>query len=143
MNVLPENYIYIKAMMGDGSDNIKGLGGIGEKTALKLFPFLSERESTVEEIRNHSVANIDNGPKYKSILDQWDHFLENVQLMQLSNPIISAQSARTVRISATEQKPRFVFTEFKLELIKHGIQVIDADMMQVLQAYKFRVEASR
>lgn len=142
MNVMPENYIFVKALMGDCSDNIKGMGGIGEKTALKLFPFLSEHESNLEEIRTHAEANVANGPKYKSILDQWDRLLENVQLMQLSHPIISSQSARTVRISATEQKPRFNFTELKLNFARHGIQVVDQDMFSVLKAYQLRAEAS-
>lgn len=142
VGVLPENYIYVKAMMGDGSDNIPGLGGIGEKTAVKLFPFLAERPSNVEEIRSHSEANVGTNPRYKGVLDKWERFLENVKLMQLSHPIISSQSARTIRISATEQKPRFVFTEFKLQLIRDGIQVIDQDLVGVFQSYRMRAESA-
>lgn len=141
IGVMPENYIFVKALMGDGSDNIKGMGGIGEKTAVKMFPFLAERPVTAEEIRVHAEANRETGSKYRSVLDQWERFLENVQLMQLSNPIISSHAARTIRISTTEQKPRFIFTEFKLQLIRDGIQVIDPDMIGVFQSYKFRAEA--
>lgn len=141
IGVMAENYIFVKALMGDGSDNIKGLGGIGEKTAVKLFPFLAERPVTVEEIRQHCEANKEAGSKYRSVLEQWERFLENMKLMQLSSPIISAQAARTIRISTTEQKPRFVFTEFKLQLIRDGIQVIDQDLIGVFQGYKFRAEA--
>jgi len=141
IGVMAENYIFVKALMGDGSDNIKGLGGIGEKTAVKLFPFLAERPATVEEIRQHCEANKEAGSKYRSVLEQWERFLENMKLMQLSSPIISAQAARTIRISTTEQKPRFVFTEFKLQLIRDGIQVIDQDLIGVFQGYKFRAEA--
>jgi len=140
MNVLPVNYIFVKSLMGDASDNVKGLGGIGEKTALKLFPFLSEHESSLEEIKIHVEANVDKSAKYKSILAQWDQLLENYHLMQLSNPIISAQSARTVRISALDQKPGFNFTELRLEFMKHGIQVIDSDLFQVFKLYQLRTE---
>jgi 5'-3' exonuclease len=143
VGVLPENYIFVKALMGDGSDNIKGLGGIGEKTAVKLFPFLAERETTAEEIFSHAEANVAKGTKYKSVLEQRGRFLENVKLMQLSNPIISPNAARTIRISATEQKSRFVFTEFKLGLIRHGIQIIDPDMIGVFQSLQRRAEACK
>ena len=33
----PEQFIDLKALMGDSSDNIPGVGGVGEKTALKLM----------------------------------------------------------------------------------------------------------
>ncbi len=40
--VEPEQFVDVKALMGDSSDNIPGVAGIGEKTALKL---ISEYES--------------------------------------------------------------------------------------------------
>ena len=40
--VLPSQFVDVKALMGDSSDNIPGVPGIGEKTALKL---ISEYES--------------------------------------------------------------------------------------------------
>ena len=35
--ITPEQYVDVKALMGDSSDNIAGVAGIGEKTALKLI----------------------------------------------------------------------------------------------------------
>ncbi len=40
--IRPEQYVDVKALMGDSSDNIPGVAGIGEKTAFKL---ISEYES--------------------------------------------------------------------------------------------------
>ena len=36
-NVKPEVFVYVKALMGDNSDNIKGVEKVGEKTAFKLI----------------------------------------------------------------------------------------------------------
>ncbi len=143
MKVLPENYVYVKAMMGDGSDSIPGVGGVGIKTALKLFPFMGERETTAEEILRHAEANVAGSPKYKSLLESRDRFLENIKLMQLSNPIINAASARTIRISALDQKPNFNLTAFKMALALQGIQQLDVDFVGVFQMYQHKSEKAQ
>ena len=45
----PENIVDLKALMGDSSDNIPGVSGIGEKTAIKL---LSEYQ-TIDNLYDH------------------------------------------------------------------------------------------
>ena len=37
MGLTPEQFIYLKALMGDKSDNIPGVTKIGEKTGIKLL----------------------------------------------------------------------------------------------------------
>lgn len=55
----PINIIDLKALMGDSSDNIKGVAGIGEKTATTLIKDFS----TVENL----YANLDNADISKSV----------------------------------------------------------------------------
>ena len=59
----PINIIDLKALMGDPSDNIKGVKGIGEKTALKLL----QEYKTIDNLYN----NIDNikGKNKEKLLD--------------------------------------------------------------------------
>jgi DNA polymerase-1 len=52
MGVPPERIVDLLALMGDTSDHVPGVPGIGEKTALKL---LAEHE-TLEAVLDHSVS---------------------------------------------------------------------------------------
>lgn len=50
----PQKLIDIKALMGDSSDNIPGVPGIGEKTALKLLTQFGDLENLLTNIENVS-----------------------------------------------------------------------------------------
>ncbi len=48
--VTPVQFIDVKALMGDSSDNIPGVPGIGEKTAVKLIAEFGSIEQTYEQL---------------------------------------------------------------------------------------------
>lgn len=48
--LLPEGIIELKALMGDSSDNIPGVGGVGEKTALNLLNTYKTLDGVYENI---------------------------------------------------------------------------------------------
>ncbi|WMJ75690.1 MULTISPECIES: DNA polymerase I [unclassified Sedimentibacter] len=50
--ITPEQFIDLKALMGDSSDNIPGVGGVGEKTALKLIREYGSLDGVYENIEN-------------------------------------------------------------------------------------------
>ena len=54
-NVTPEEFIDVKALMGDPSDNIPGVAGVGEKTAIKLIGQFHTVESLYENLENSGV----------------------------------------------------------------------------------------
>ena len=47
--VTPEGYIHVKALMGDSSDNIPGVAGVGEKTAFKLIAACGSLDGLYED----------------------------------------------------------------------------------------------
>jgi DNA polymerase-1 len=55
MGVRPDQIIDLKALMGDASDNIPGVAGIGEKTAVKLLNEFGTLECIYETIQKDNL----------------------------------------------------------------------------------------
>lgn len=52
----PSRFVYVKALMGDASDNIPGVAGIGEKTALKLISQFGSLDALYEDVSRAEVG---------------------------------------------------------------------------------------
>ncbi|MGI6193730.1 MAG: 5'-3' exonuclease, partial [Christensenellales bacterium] len=65
--VMPAGMIEVKSLMGDASDNIPGVPGVGEKTALKLI----QQYGTLDEVLKH-IDDIP-GAKLKERLKEHGH----------------------------------------------------------------------
>ncbi|MDO9086538.1 MAG: DNA polymerase I [Anaerolineaceae bacterium] len=64
MGVRPDQIVDLKALMGDSSDNIPGVPGVGEKTALKLlgeYETLDDVYKHMEEIPQKFKSKLENG----------------------------------------------------------------------------------
>ncbi len=53
--VTPEEFISVKALMGDSSDNIPGVKGIGEKTAFDLLSYFHSLDNMYESIEDDHI----------------------------------------------------------------------------------------
>lgn len=76
-SVTPEQFIDLKGLMGDPSDNIPGVPGVGEKTAIKLL----KQFSTIKGIYEH-IDEV-SGAKLKEKL------VENEELAHLSKKLVT------------------------------------------------------
>ena len=54
--VLPSQFVDVKALMGDSSDNIPGVPGIGEKTALKLIAEYGDLDTIYDGLETKKLA---------------------------------------------------------------------------------------
>lgn len=85
-----KNYLIYKCFLGDTSDNVKGINGIGEKKITKLFPFISEEEKiSLEDIYTVCEDPPTKSVLYKRVLDGKRILFINEQIMNLSKPNIS------------------------------------------------------
>jgi len=90
VGMLPENYLVAKSLLGDNSDNLSGVRGLGIKTLLKEFNYLIERPGvSLEDIYETCERNIDGKKIFASIL-QYKHRVDtNYELMNLQEPTLT------------------------------------------------------
>ena len=85
------NFIHYKIFMGDGSDNIKGINGIGIKTLQSKFPLLLEDKiASIEDVLEYCKARKDEHKVYKTVLDNESVMRLNWRLMSLEELEIGA-----------------------------------------------------
>ncbi len=124
--VLPENFRLVKALMGDSSDNIEGIKGFGVKVGPKTFPVLTERRATAEEIL--SLAEALDSVLGKRLIEEKTRFLENLRLMDLSDPMLSATAARQAR-EALKRDAGCKDLDFRMRVIRDGISFSGNDFI--------------
>ena len=126
----PNNFVLALAMAGDKSDNLKGIGRAGLKTAVKGFPFLQEEKSyTLKDIYSHCKKTDKKLMIYKNILENKDILERNYRLMQLYSPNLSPQVKAEVKRIIQESKMMFNKTEIKKIMIQDGFGEYDWSTM--------------
>ena len=117
----PNNFAMARALVGDKSDNIEGLGGIGLKTAAKRFPMLAEERSvTFEHMTSFCKEQLQDKKikAYQNVVENQDLLRRNYDIMQLYVPIMSINAKGTVH--ETLENPDMSFN--KTELTKYMMQ---------------------
>lgn len=115
----PNNFAIARAMAGDKSDNLPGVGGVGLATVKNRFPFLGEEKSyTLTDVVKHCKAVDSNLKAYSNVLENQDVLKLNYKMMQLYSPNISAQTKRMVN----QVVGNFDYHFNKTEVVKMMIQ---------------------
>ena len=128
----PNNFALARAIVGDKSDNLVGVPGVGLKTVAKRFPFFAnEKDVTIKyliEFCDHQEANI---RAYKAISENEQLVKDNYSLMQLYSPSLSIQTKRSVDWTIKEFEYKFNKTETNIMMFQDGINETNwSDMFQ-------------
>ena len=83
-----KNFILYKTLLGDSSDKIKGIKGLGEKGIFKKFPELTEGVLTFNDVFNICEQKFKDHVVYARVIQGIDELEKNYKVMDLSNPMI-------------------------------------------------------
>ena len=118
----PNNFALARAMAGDASDNLKGVGGIGLKTATKRFPFLSEEKCyTIDDVTKYARSADSSLKVYERVVENKKLLRKNYSLMQLYSPLLSLQTKQMIEESLGESSSAHNKTEITKLMIQDGI----------------------
>ena len=88
--VLPSNYLVVKSLLGDNSDNLSGVKGLGIKGIIKHFPKLIDTPNmTLDYVFEVCEAGVEKTKVFAKILNRYDAVNQNHGLMNLMQPQLS------------------------------------------------------
>lgn len=127
--VLAENFIVYKTLMGDSSDKVPGIRGLGEKKLHKLFPELGERIITLDEIIEISAEKHKEHVIYSKVVFQEKSLRNTYKVMDLHNPMmddLEKQYIIDLEASETPVLNREVFLRlYSEDGLRHLIKNVD------------------
>lgn len=112
-HVTPEEFIDVKALMGDASDNIPGVAGIGEKTAMSLI----EKYHSIEYIYNNLEETDIKGAALKKLTEGRESAFLSKELATIIRDVpLENFSIDECRYSGAEENGELYSLLKKLEL---------------------------
>lgn len=104
-----ENVVIEKIMLGDSSDNIKGINGLSENRLVELMPEIKDRPVTINEIVDRAKEKVDERVKDKKKPLKWheniingvcngeydgDFYEINEKIISLAEPMITDEAKK-------------------------------------------------
>ena len=88
-NVTPNNFLLYKLLMGDNSDGITGIKGLGPKGLFKRFPELTKYDLSFNDLLDLAESRLKEHVVYARVLHDITDLENKYKIMDLSNPMIS------------------------------------------------------
>ena len=88
-NVLASNFLIYKTLLGDASDKVQGVKGLGPKKVSKLFPELETSPITLDKIIEISQEKYKDNTIYSRIVVGETDLKRNYEVMNLQQPMLT------------------------------------------------------
>jgi DNA polymerase-1 len=129
----PEQIIDLKGLMGDASDNIPGIPGVGEKTALKLLHQYGSVQSVLDHVEEVS------GKKLKEkIIEHQEDALKSKELATiLRSAPVTIDLDKTVYKGYSDTKVYDSFQKFEFKSLIERLNLEKAEEMESQVNFEF------
>ncbi len=117
----PSEFVDMKALMGDSSDNIPGVAGVGEKTAATLIQSFSSLDGIYENIEDSKISK---GVREKLIRDRDNAYLSKALAKIETNAPIGKELSELKYngIDKTGLYKKFLELELNSFIVKFGLK---------------------
>ena len=137
IGLIPENYLIMKALLGDNSDNLSGIKGLGPKTLLKEFPELVSKPGvTLKDIYNICEQKLQTKKIFASIIYDWDKVKTNWELMNLSEPRLGDYEIFHILEKIKEPTPNLQAVTFLSMLESDQIEALNKNVEGWLELFR-------
>lgn len=106
LKVIPENYNIVKALLGDNSDGLKGVKGLGIKTIISEFPdVVTKPNISLDYVFEVCEEKLEGKKIFAKIIHEWDKVETNYKLMNLHESVLDDNEKSTILNIVKEDIP--------------------------------------
>mgnify|MGYP003127019147 CR=1 FL=1 len=117
----PNNFALARAIAGDKSDNLPGVGGAGLKTIAKKFPDMCNEETYTIKRLLSDCEKVENKLKiHNAIIEKKELIEKNYKVMQLYTPSISTATSAIIKEHIKNYPKQFARTNIRKMMIEDG-----------------------
>ena len=140
LKVLPQNYNIVKALLGDHSDNLTGVKGLGIKTILSEWKsFTYDPYASLQDIWDHCETQMEQDkPKkiFAKILHNWDKVMNNFEIMDLHKSTLDEKEKEFVKEAFKQPVPKVHIGGFLSLLEEDNIEGITKNTVGWLDNFR-------
>ena len=136
LKVLPQNYNVVKALVGDNSDNLQGVKGLGIKTIVSEFPKLLTEVTNLDYVFKVAEEKLEGKKIFSKIIHNWDRVETNFELMNLHTTSLNEKEKEYVNSTLKTATPDLQTGAFLHMLDKDKIEGITKNTEAWLENFR-------
>ena len=137
IGVIPQNYLIMKALLGDDSDNLSGVKGLGPKTLLKEFPrIVDDPNFELSDIYDICEQKLKTKKIFAQIVYDWDKVKLNYEMMNLFEPKLSEEEILHILDKIAAPTPPLQIIPFMHMLESDQIEALNKNVEGWLETFR-------